>query len=58
MDGIEAICTSRPLQTLVEDRFIYSLDKFKLNVFQTSMVAEKVSLRFHDPVLASMVVGN
>ncbi len=57
MDGIEAICTSRPLQTLVEDRFIYSLDKFELNVFQTSMVAEKVSLRFHDPVLASMVVG-
>lgn len=45
------------MQTLVEDRYIYSLDKFELNVFQTSAVVQNVSLRFHDPVLASMVTG-
>jgi AraC-like DNA-binding protein len=56
-NSIDGICSSRPLQTLVEDRFIYSLDKFELNVFQTSEVVENVSLRFHDPVLASMVSG-
>lgn len=48
---------NRKLETLVENRTIYTLNTAELNVFETHEHAEKVVLRFGDPVLASMIKG-
>ncbi|MGM0391902.1 MAG: AraC family transcriptional regulator [Bacteroidota bacterium] len=48
---------SRKLNTLIENRTIYSADYAELNVFETHMVAENVDLQFGFPVIASMLSG-
>lgn len=48
---------SRKLDTLVENRTVYSGDYAELNVFETRQVAEKVALQFGFPVVASMLTG-
>lgn len=48
---------SRKLETLVENRTIYTLNNAELNIFETHEVAERVLLKFSDPVLASMISG-
>lgn len=48
---------TRKLTTLVENRTTYSADYAELNVYETHTYAEKVSLTFNFPVIASMLTG-
>ncbi|WP_299382251.1 AraC family transcriptional regulator [uncultured Lacinutrix sp.] len=48
---------SRKLTTLVENRTTYNADYAELNIFETHAFAEKVSLTFDFPVIASMLTG-
>lgn len=47
----------RALQTLVENQTTYTVSTAELSIFETHQVAERVWLRFDQPVLASMVSG-
>ncbi len=47
----------RKLQTLVENQTTYSLTNAEMHVFETHQQAEKVLLRFDQPVIASMLTG-
>lgn len=47
----------RRLSTLVENRTIYSSEHAELSIFETHANAEKVSLTFDFPVIASMLTG-
>ena len=47
----------RKLTTLVENRTTYSADYAELNIFETHAYAEKVSLTFNFPIIASMLTG-
>jgi len=49
--------SNRKLTTLVENRTTYHSDYAELNIFETHEVAEKVSLTFDFPVIASMLTG-
>ncbi|GEQ85323.1 hypothetical protein ULMS_08310 [Patiriisocius marinistellae] len=49
--------TSRKLYTLVENRTTYNAKYSELNIFETHAIAEKVSLTFDFPVIASMLTG-
>ncbi|MCT8338922.1 AraC family transcriptional regulator [Flavobacteriaceae bacterium TK19130] len=48
---------SRKIYTLVENRTTYNADYSELNVFETHQVANKISLTFDFPVIASMLTG-
>ena len=48
---------NRKISTLVENRTIYSSEYSELNIFETHKVAEKVSLAFNAPIIASMLTG-
>jgi len=48
---------TRRLEEMVENRTAYSSDQAELNVYETHMQAEKVSLTFDAPVIASMIEG-
>lgn len=48
---------TRKLTTLVENRTIYSADYAELNIYETHAFAEKVSLTFGFPIIASMLTG-
>src|ERR1700742_3529626 len=47
----------RDLKTMVENRSVYTLKHFELNVFETRQQSEKVSLVFNDMVLTTMLRG-
>ncbi|MBO3271550.1 AraC family transcriptional regulator [Hymenobacter defluvii] len=49
--------THEQLTTLVENRTVYSLDAFELNVFETHRVAEQVPLSMGHLVLTTMLRG-
>lgn len=48
---------NRKLETLVENQTSYELDHAAMHIFETHEQAEKVLLRFEQPVLASMITG-
>ncbi len=48
---------NRKLYTLVENRTTYNADFAELNIFETHKAAEKVSLTFEFPIIASMLTG-
>lgn len=48
---------NRKLTTLVENRTTYNADYAELNIFETHAFAEKVSLTFNFPIIASMLTG-
>ena len=48
---------TRKLTTLVENRTTYSADYAELNIYETHAFAEKVSLTFNFPIIASMLTG-
>jgi len=47
----------RKLEDLVENQTAYTLQHASLNIFETYQTAEKVYLKFDDPVIASMISG-
>ena len=49
--------TKRKLDTLVENRTTYNAEYAELNIYETHAIAEKVSLTFDFPVIASMLTG-
>ncbi len=54
---LKAHIDNRKITTLVENRTIYSASYSELNIFETHEVAEKVSLLFDFPIIASMLTG-
>ncbi len=53
----EKFFKGRKLQTLVENQTSYNTPNAELHVFETHQEAERVLLKFNEPVLASMLVG-
>ncbi|MEN0049258.1 MAG: AraC family transcriptional regulator [Bacteroidota bacterium] len=53
----DAFFQQRKLQTLVENQTTYNLTNAEMHVFETHQQAEKVLLRFDQPILASMLTG-
>ena len=49
--------STRKIYTLVENRTTYNAAYSELNIFETHKVADKVSLTFDFPVIASMLTG-
>jgi AraC family transcriptional regulator len=49
--------SEKRLGTLVENRTTYTLNHAELNIFETYEKAAKIELRFHDPLLATMLRG-
>lgn len=47
----------RKLETMVENRTIYTLNNVELSIFETQQRAERVFLQLSDPMLASMITG-
>lgn len=47
----------RKITTLVENRTTYNADYAELNIYETHAFAEKVSLTFDFPIIASMLTG-
>jgi AraC-like DNA-binding protein len=48
---------NRKLNTLVENRTTYNSEYAELNIYETHACAEKVSLTFDFPIIASMLTG-
>ncbi|MCF1192895.1 AraC family transcriptional regulator [Mangrovimonas sp. AS39] len=49
--------THRKITTLVENRTTYNSNYAELNIYETHAYAEKVSLKFDFPIIASMLTG-
>ncbi len=47
----------RKLSKLIENRTMYSSENSELNIFETHEIAEKISLTFVYPVIATMLTG-
>ncbi len=47
----------RKIETLVENRSVYSADFAELHIYETHQYAEKVYLEFDYPIIASMISG-
>lgn len=52
-----ALAGRRELQTLVENRSVYSLDHCELNIFETRQASEQVRLQFDSLVFTAMFRG-
>ena len=52
-----SILKNRRLETLVENQTTYTLASAALHIFETHQEAEQILLKFHEPVLASMLEG-
>jgi AraC-like DNA-binding protein len=52
-----ALKLEKELYTLVENRTIYSMDNFEVNIFETNQQSEAVKLKFDKFVLTSMFRG-
>ncbi|MEO1513476.1 MAG: AraC family transcriptional regulator [Bacteroidota bacterium] len=53
----ENVLKNRRLETMVENQTSYGLENAELHVFETHQQAERVLLKFNQPVLASMLEG-
>ncbi|MCB0705533.1 MAG: AraC family transcriptional regulator [Saprospiraceae bacterium] len=53
----DKILKNRRLETLVENQTSYALKSAEMHVFETHQEAEQILLKFHQPVLASMLEG-
>ncbi|MEM1323097.1 MAG: AraC family transcriptional regulator [Bacteroidota bacterium] len=53
----QSILKNRRLETLVENQTTYTLNSAELHIFETHQEAEKILLRFDNPILASMLEG-
>jgi AraC family transcriptional regulator len=53
----EHFFNSRKLDQLVENKTSFTIDQAELNIYETHHYAEKVTLQFSQPVLASMLEG-
>lgn len=53
----QALTPARELRTLVENRLIYSMDSCEMNIFETHMASDQVSLKFNDLVFTTMLRG-
>lgn len=51
------LLNGRKLESLVENQTSYTLKNAAMHIFETHQKAEKVLLKFEQPVLASMIVG-
>ncbi|MCG8328455.1 MAG: AraC family transcriptional regulator [Chitinophagales bacterium] len=51
------ILNNRRLETLVENQTSYTLQSAEMHIFETHQEAEQILLKFHQPVLASMLEG-
>lgn len=49
--------STRKLTTLVENKTTYNAEYAELNIYETHAIAEKVSLTFDFPIIASMLKG-
>ena len=47
----------KDLTTLIENRTVYSLNNFELNIFETHQQSENIRLRFNNFVLTTMFRG-
>jgi len=47
----------RRIETLVENRTIYSAEFAEMNIYETHQKAERVYLEFDFPIIASMISG-
>lgn len=45
------------LQTLIENKTTFSLDRSEMSIYETHLATEKIYLDFSDPVLATMISG-
>lgn len=54
---VVALAPGRELQTLVENRKVYTLEKCELNIFETYQAANSVPLKFNELVITSMLRG-
>lgn len=54
---LPALLPKKDLITLVENRTVYSLDNFEMNIFETNQQSENVRLKFNSLVLTSMFRG-
>lgn len=52
-----ALAPGKELQTLVENRKVYTLEKCELNIFETYQAANSVPLKFEELVITSMLRG-
>ncbi|RKQ49048.1 AraC family transcriptional regulator [Roseivirga pacifica] len=57
MELSQSFYNSRRLESLVENQTTYAMDQAEMHVFETHQEANQVLLQFHEPVLASMIVG-
>ncbi|MEM9837230.1 MAG: AraC family transcriptional regulator [Bacteroidota bacterium] len=57
MSITNSLLQNRRLETLVENQTTYSVANAELHIFETHQQAEKVLLKFHAPILASMLEG-
>ena len=53
----DSFLIDRKISTLVENRTVFTSTHSELNLFETYQVAQKVSLTFDQPVIASMMQG-
>lgn len=49
--------SKKNITTLVENRTVYNSNFSELNIYETHAIAEKVSLKFDFPIIASMLTG-
>lgn len=54
---MELYYSEKRLETLVENRTVYTLRHSELNIYETYKQAEKVELQFNEPILASILRG-
>lgn len=57
MFSTNKILKNRRLETLVENQTSYAIECAEMHIFETHQEAEQILLKFHEPVLASMLEG-